>query len=67
MPAAPSSLTDPVIGQLLPAAQALGSDLMRLLPVLASVPDLRPPRSPSQAGGDLGPGGVRGASRGRSA
>ena len=41
MPAAPSSLTDPVIGQLLPAAQALGSDLMRLLPVLASVPDPR--------------------------
>ena len=35
MPAAPSSLTDPAIGQLLSAAQALGSDRGRLLPVLA--------------------------------
>ena len=39
MPAAPSSLTDPAIGQLLSAAQALGSDRGRLLPVLAAVPD----------------------------
>src|SRR5215469_13423188 len=41
MPAAPSSLTDPAIGQLLSAAQALGSDRGRLLPVLAAVPDPR--------------------------
>jgi hypothetical protein len=41
MPAAPSSLTDPAIGQLLTAARALGSDRARLLPVLAAVPDPR--------------------------
>jgi hypothetical protein len=41
MPAAPSSLTDPAIGQLLTTAQALGSDRARLLPVLAAVPDPR--------------------------
>jgi predicted transposase YbfD/YdcC len=41
MPAAPSSLTDPAIGQLLTAAQALGGDRARLLPVLAGVPDPR--------------------------
>jgi len=39
MPAAPSSLTDPAIGQLLTAAQALGPKRARLLPVLAAVPD----------------------------
>jgi predicted transposase YbfD/YdcC len=39
MPAAPSSLTDPAIGQLLTAAQALAGDRARLLPVLAAVPD----------------------------
>jgi hypothetical protein len=38
MPAAPSSLTDPAIGQLIAAAQAVGSDRARLLPVLASIP-----------------------------
>jgi hypothetical protein len=38
MPAAPSSLTDPAIGQLLTAAQALAGDRARLLPVLAAVP-----------------------------
>ena len=41
MPAAPSSLTDPAIGQLLTAAQALGAGRARLLPVLAAVPDPR--------------------------
>jgi DDE family transposase len=41
MPAAPSSLTDPAIGQLLTAAQAVGSDHARLLPVLAAVSDPR--------------------------
>ncbi len=41
MPAAPSSLTDPAIGQLLTAAQALASDRARLLPVLAAIPDPR--------------------------
>ena len=41
MPAASSSLTDPAIGQLLTTAQALGSDRVRLLPVLAAVPDPR--------------------------
>jgi predicted transposase YbfD/YdcC len=41
MPAAPSSLTDPAIGQLLTTAQALGSNRVRLLPVLAAVPDPR--------------------------
>jgi hypothetical protein len=41
MPAAPSSLTDPAIGQLLAAAQALGGDRARLLPVLAAVPGPR--------------------------
>ena len=40
MPAAPSSLTDPAIGQLLTAAQALDGRA-RLLPVLAAVPDPR--------------------------
>jgi predicted transposase YbfD/YdcC len=39
MPAAPSSLTDPAIGQLLSAARALDGDRARLLPVLAAVPD----------------------------
>jgi predicted transposase YbfD/YdcC len=41
MPAAPSSPTDPAIGQLLTAARAAGSDRARLLPVLAAVPDPR--------------------------
>jgi hypothetical protein len=41
MPAAPSSLTDPAIGQLLAAVQAMGGDRARLLPVLAAVPDPR--------------------------
>ena len=41
MPAASSSLTDPAIGQLLTAAQALGAERARLLPVLAAVPDPR--------------------------
>jgi hypothetical protein len=41
MPAAPSSLTDCAIGQLLAAARALASDRGRLLPVLAAVPDTR--------------------------
>jgi predicted transposase YbfD/YdcC len=41
MPAAPSSLTDPAIGQLLTAAQALGAERARLLAVLAAVPDPR--------------------------
>jgi DDE_Tnp_1-associated/Transposase DDE domain len=41
MPAAPSSLTDPAIGQLLAAAQVLGGDDARLLAVLAAVPDPR--------------------------
>ena len=41
MPAAPSCLTDPAIGQLLAAAQAVGSDRSGLLPVLAAVPDPR--------------------------
>jgi predicted transposase YbfD/YdcC len=41
MPAAPSSLTDPAIGQLLTAAQALDGEPARLLPVLAAVPDPR--------------------------
>lgn len=41
MPAASSSLTDPAIGQLLTAAQALGGDRARLLPVLAAVPGPR--------------------------
>src|SRR6476661_2084996 len=41
MPAAPSSLTDPAIGQLLTAAQALGGQRARLLAVLADVPDPR--------------------------
>jgi DDE_Tnp_1-associated len=39
MPAAPSSLTDPAIGQLVTAAQALGAERARLLRVLAAVPD----------------------------
>jgi predicted transposase YbfD/YdcC len=41
MPAAPSSLTDPAIGQLLTTAQALGAERARLLAVLAAVPDPR--------------------------
>lgn len=41
MPAAPSSLTGPAIGQLLTAARALRSDQGRLLQVLAAVPDPR--------------------------
>jgi predicted transposase YbfD/YdcC len=41
MPAAPSSLTDPAIGQLLTTAQALGRHHAQLLPVLAAVPDPR--------------------------
>jgi predicted transposase YbfD/YdcC len=41
MPAAPSSLTDPSIGQLLTAAQALDGERARLLPVLAGIPDPR--------------------------
>ena len=41
MPAAPSSLTHPAIGQLLTTAQALGSGRTRLPPVLAAVPDPR--------------------------
>jgi predicted transposase YbfD/YdcC len=41
MPAAPSSLTDPAIGQLITAAQAVAGDRARLLPVLAAVPDPR--------------------------
>jgi predicted transposase YbfD/YdcC len=41
MPAAPSSLTDPAIGQLLTAARALDGDRARLLPVLAAIPDPR--------------------------
>ncbi len=41
MPAAPSCLTDPAIGQLLTAAQAMGSDRAGLLPVLAAVPNPR--------------------------
>src|SRR6266851_3865815 len=38
MPAAPSSRIDPAIGQLLAAAQTLGSGRLRLLPVLAAIP-----------------------------
>jgi predicted transposase YbfD/YdcC len=41
MPAAPSSLTDPAIGQLLTAAQALSAGPADLLAVLAEVPDAR--------------------------
>src|SRR5580704_17112835 len=41
MPAAPSSLTDPAIGQLLTTAQALGAERARMLAVLAAVPDPR--------------------------
>ena len=41
MPAAPSSLIDPSIGQLLTAAQVLGGGRPRLLQVLAAVPDAR--------------------------
>jgi hypothetical protein len=37
MPAAPSCLTDPAIGQLLTAAQTMGSDRAGLLPVLALI------------------------------
>jgi hypothetical protein len=39
MPAAPSSLTDPAIGQLLAAVQSLDGEQARLLPVLAAIPD----------------------------
>ncbi len=66
MPAAPSSLTDPAIGQLLTAAQALSSERGRLLAALATVPDPRARRGvrgASPAGGDLEPGAVRGAGR----
>jgi hypothetical protein len=55
MPAAPSSLTDPAIGQLLTAAHALGSDRERLLPVLAAVPGPQARRrgtAPATAPGD---------------
>jgi hypothetical protein len=41
MPAAPSSQTGPAIGQLLTAAQAVGSDRARLRTVPAAVPDPR--------------------------
>jgi len=41
MPAAPSSLIDPAIGQLLAAAQVLEGGQSRLLQVLAAVPDAR--------------------------
>jgi hypothetical protein len=41
MRAASSSLIDPAVGQLLAAAQALGRDRSRLLPVLPAVPDPR--------------------------
>lgn len=41
MPAAPSSLTDPAIGQLLTAARAVGGDRAWLLSALAAVPDPR--------------------------
>jgi predicted transposase YbfD/YdcC len=41
MPAAPSSLTDPAIGQLLTAAQVLSGQRACLLAVLADVPDPR--------------------------
>ncbi len=41
MPAAPSSLTDPAIGQLLVAAKALDGERAQLLAVLAAVPDPR--------------------------
>ena len=41
MPAAPSSLTDPAIGQLLTTAQTLSGQRARLLPVLAAVPGPR--------------------------
>jgi predicted transposase YbfD/YdcC len=41
MPAAPSSLIDPAIGQLLAAAPSLDREPARLLPVLAAVPDPR--------------------------
>src|ERR1700733_3508129 len=41
MPAAPSSLTAPAIGQLLTAARALSGQRARLLAVLAAVPDPR--------------------------
>ena len=41
MPAAPSSPIDPAISQLLTAAQFVGQEPARLLPVLAAVPDPR--------------------------
>jgi hypothetical protein len=57
MPAARSSLTDPAIGQLITKMQAAAGDRARLGPVLAAAPDSAgPPRSPSPASGDLGPG-----------
>jgi hypothetical protein len=40
VPAAPSSLTGPAIGQLLAAAHAPDGERARLLPVLAAVPIL---------------------------
>ena len=41
MPAAPSSLTNPAIGQLLTVVQALDGERARLLQALAAVPDPR--------------------------
>jgi len=41
LPAAPSSPIDPAISQLLTAAQFVGQEPARLLPVLAAVPDPR--------------------------
>jgi DDE_Tnp_1-associated len=41
MPAASSSPIDPAIGQFLAAAQSLDQEPVRLLPVLAAVPDPR--------------------------
>jgi len=41
MPAAPSSLIDPAIGQLLTAAPTLDQEPARLLPALAAIPDPR--------------------------
>jgi hypothetical protein len=51
MPAAPSSLTDPAIGQLLTAAQPLDCDRVRLLVVLAAIPDPAGPRRGSAPAG----------------
>src|ERR1039457_2527505 len=55
MPAAPSSLTDPAIGQLLTAAQALAGDRARLLPGVGAGPHPpAPPRGGPPGGGVLG-------------